>query len=168
VLRGLRLRGLNLPRLAFADGACGLRDIWHSQAPPAMAGVKKFVDLFGDRYPKATKCLLDDLPELLVFFDHPAAHWMSIRRTKPIESAFPTICNRTKLTRGAMNRQCIVAMVFKLGIEALKRWRRIIGYSQLANVCAFFLYRGDRLACLGTSPKLPSSCRSPDAPILNY
>jgi len=39
-----------------------------------MAGVKKFVEIFGDRYPKATKWLLDDLPELLAFLDHPAAH----------------------------------------------------------------------------------------------
>jgi len=47
---------------------------------------------------------------------------MSIRTTNPIESAFPTVRKRTKLTRGAMNRQGIVDMVFKLGIEAHKRW----------------------------------------------
>jgi len=78
---------------------------------------------------------------------------VSIRTTKPIESAFPTVRNRAKLTRGAMNRQGTVAMVFKLGIEAQKRWRRIIGYSQLANVCAFFLYRYDRLARLENQPE---------------
>jgi len=51
-----------------------LRDIWNAPSgDSAMAGVRKFVELFGDRYPKATKCLLDDLPELLAFFDYPAA-----------------------------------------------------------------------------------------------
>jgi len=49
-----------------------LLDIWHTpSADGAMAGVKEFVDLFGDRYPKATKCLLDDLPELLAFYRLP-------------------------------------------------------------------------------------------------
>jgi len=65
-----------------------------------MAGVKKSVEIFRGRYPKATKCLLDDLPELLAFFDCPAMHWVSIRTTNPIGSAFSTIRNRTKLTRG--------------------------------------------------------------------
>jgi len=182
VLRGLRLRGMNLPHLAIADGAGGLReapdrvfpetrlqrcwihkvrnihsymststedaasktlrDIWHiPSVDGAMAGVRKFVEIFGDRYPKTTKCLLNDLSELLAFLDYPAAHWVSIRTTNPIESAFSTIRNRTKLTRGAMNRQRTVAMVFKLGIEAQKRWRRLNGYSRLANVYKFFPYR---------------------------
>jgi len=120
-----------------------------------MAGVKKFVEIFGDRYPKATMCLLDDLPELLAFFDYPAAHWVSICTTNPIESAFSTIRNRTKLTCGAMNRQGTVAMVFMLGIEAQKRWRRINGYAQLANVCAFFPYKDGRLARLENQPEAP-------------
>jgi len=130
-----------------------------SGTPPsgdsAMAGARKFVELFGDCYPKATKCLLDDLPELLAFFDYPAAHWVSIRTTNPIESAFSTIRNRTKLTRGAMNRQGTVAMVFKLGTEAQKRWRRINGFSQLANVYAFFPYKDGRLARLENQPEAP-------------
>jgi len=131
-----------------------LRDIWNAPSgDSAMAGVRKFVEIFGDRYPKATKCLLDDLPELLAFFDYPAAHWVSIRTTNPIESAFSTIRNRTKLTRGAMNRQGTVAMVFKLGIEAQKRWRRLNGYSQLANVYAFFPYKDGRPARLEGRPE---------------
>jgi len=39
-----------------------------------MVIVKKFVGFFGDRYPNATECLPDDLPELLAFFDYLAVH----------------------------------------------------------------------------------------------
>jgi len=196
VLRGLRLRGMNPPRLAIADGAGGLRealncvfpetrlqrcwvhkernihsyispsaedaasnalrDIWNTPSgDSAIAGVKKFVELFGDRYPRVTKGLLDDLPELLAFLDYPAAHWVSIRTTNPIESALSTIRNRTKLACGAMNRQCTVAMIFKLGIEAQKRWRRINGYSQFANVYALFPYKDGHLARIENQPKAP-------------
>jgi len=63
-----------------------------------LAGIRKFVRLFGDHYPKATKCLLDDLPELLAFFDCTAAHRESIRATNPIDSAFTTIRNRMEIT----------------------------------------------------------------------
>jgi len=133
-----------------------LRDIWNApSSDSAMARVRKFVELFVDRYPKTTKCLLDHLPELLAFIDYPAAHWVSIRTTNPIESAFSTIRNRTKLTRGTMYRQGTVTMVLKLGIEAQKPCRRINGYSQLANVCAFFPHKDGRLARLESRPEAP-------------
>jgi len=124
VLRGLRLRGMNPPRLAIAGGAGGLReapdrvfpetllqrcwvhkernihsymspsteeaaskalrDIWNvPSSDSAMARVRKFFEIFVDRYPKATRCLLDDLPGLLAFFDYPAAHWCRSARTTP-------------------------------------------------------------------------------------
>jgi len=133
-----------------------------------MAGVKKFVEIFGDGYPKATKCLPDDLPELLAFFDYPAAHQMSIRTTNSIESAFSTIRNRTKLTREAMNRQGTVTMVFKLSTETQKRWRRINGYSHWPTSVRSFRTRTLAWRDSRTSPKLPPSRRPSDAPIPNY
>jgi len=54
-----------------------------------------------------------------------------------------------------MNQQGTVAIVFKLGIEALKRWRRINGNSQLANVYAFFPYKYGCLARLENQPETP-------------
>jgi len=133
-----------------------LRGIWNApSADCALAGIKKFVGVFGDPYPKVTKCLLDDLPELLAFFGCTAAHWASIRATHPTESAFTTIRNRTKLTRSAVSRQGTVAMAFKLAIETQKRWRRINGYSQLANIYAFFPHKDGRLARLESQPEAP-------------
>jgi len=46
-------------------------------------------------------------------------------------------------------------MVFKLGIEAQGRWRRINGFSQLGNVYAFFPHKDGRLARLEKQPEAP-------------
>jgi len=59
------------------------------------------------------------------FFDSLAEHRMSIRHTNPIEPAFSNVCRRTKFAREAVNRQGTVAMTFKVGIDAQKRWMRI-------------------------------------------
>ncbi len=50
-----------------------------------------FLDRFGDKYPKAAKCLQKDRKELLAFYDFPATHWVHIRITNPIESTFSTV-----------------------------------------------------------------------------
>jgi len=63
------------PHDQSAEGAASrvLREIWAApSADHAMAAAKRFVRIFGDRYPKATKYLIDDLP---AFFDYPADHW---------------------------------------------------------------------------------------------
>jgi putative transposase len=74
-----------------------------------------FVKTFEDKYPKATASLQKDRTELLAFYDFPAAHWQSIRTTNPIESAFATIRQRTKRSKGCLSRKGMLHMMFKLG-----------------------------------------------------
>jgi transposase-like protein len=62
---------------------------------------------------------------MLTFFDFPAAHWMSIRSTNVIESAFATVRLRQRVTKGAGSRAKGLMMAFKLLAMAEKRWRRI-------------------------------------------
>lgn len=50
----------------------------------------RFQLIFEDKYTKAVTCLLKDWKKLTTFFDFPAAHWVSLRTTNPIESAFAT------------------------------------------------------------------------------
>lgn len=82
---------------------------------------------FGDKYPKATACLEKDREELLAFYDFPAAHWIHIRTTNPIESTFSTVKLRTSKTRNCRPWETTLAMVFKLLESAQKRWLRIKG-----------------------------------------
>jgi transposase-like protein len=89
---------------------------------------------FQDKYPKAMECLARDREELLAFYDYPAAHWIHLRTTNPIESTFATVRLRTKKTRNCGSRDTTLAMVFKLLQSAQKRWKRIKGFKLLELV----------------------------------
>tara|TARA_R110000823_G_scaffold128193_1_gene255791 strand:+ start:26 stop:1279 length:1254 start_codon:yes stop_codon:yes gene_type:complete len=89
---------------------------------------------FRDKYPKAMENLEKDRDELLAFYDFPAIHWIHLRTTNPIESAFATVRLRTKRSRSCGNRDTTLSMVFKLLQSAQKRWKRIKGFDQLKLV----------------------------------
>jgi transposase-like protein len=78
--------------------------------------------------------LAKDRDVLLTFYDFPAEHWVHIRSTNPIESTFATVRLRTDKTPGAVSKQTILALVFKLVQSAQKRWLRIRGFKHLAEV----------------------------------
>jgi len=102
----------------------------------ALEDIQRFEQEFQAKYPKAVECLLKDQDELLTFFDFPAEHWIHLRTTNPIESAFSTVKARTKRTKGAGSRQAGLAMAFKLLLGAQKRWRRITAPHLVALVQA--------------------------------
>src|SRR6202000_140520 len=85
------------------------------------------VGLFEAKYPQAMECLKKDKEELLAFYDFPAQHWIHIRTTNPIESAFSTVRLRTKKSRNCGSRDTTLSMVFKLMESAQKRWVKIRG-----------------------------------------
>jgi len=80
------------------------------------------------------KCLVKDRDSLLTFYDFPAEHWIHIRTTNPIESTFATVRHRSRQAKGCVSRQTMLAMIYKLGMSAEKRWRRIRGFNHLAKV----------------------------------
>lgn len=91
----------------------------------ALADIKRFETVFGDKYPKAVATLLKDQDQMLTFFNYPAAHWIHLRTTNAIESAFSTVKARTRTTKGAGSRQAGLAMAFKLITMAEERWRKV-------------------------------------------
>ena len=60
--------------------------------------------------------------------------WKHIRTTNPIESVFATVRNRTRKTRGCLNRKTGLAMVFRLMMSAMKKWRKLTGANRLSEV----------------------------------
>jgi transposase-like protein len=96
----------------------------------ALKARQAFEKLFDDKYPKATACLVKSWSELTTFYHYPAAHWLSLRTTNPIESSFATVKLRTKVTKGAGNKDTATAMAFKLLQECQKKWRSIRGEKQ--------------------------------------
>ncbi len=90
----------------------------------ALAAAKVFADELS-AHPKAVAKVMGELDVLLTFYDFPEPHWKHLRTTNPIESTFSTVRLRTRVTKGAGNRQAAVAMAYKLLDAAQDRWRRI-------------------------------------------
>ena len=78
--------------------------------------------------------VLKDREVLLAHFDFPADHEVHLRTTNAIESTFATVRLRTHRTKGSGSRIATLTMVFKLGLEAQKHWRRLNGPELVAKV----------------------------------
>src|SRR6476660_2310933 len=101
----------------------------------AQCGNKSSVSLqLPSQVPKACQCLEKDKEVLFTFYDFPAQHWPHLRTTNPIESTFATVRLRTHRTKGCGSRIATLTMVFKLGMEAQKHWRRLQGFELIPKV----------------------------------
>ncbi len=94
----------------------------------AIKNLDVFDKLYNSKYPKAVACLRKDEDVLFSFYDFPAEHWQHIRSTNVIESTFATIRHRTDRTKNCTNHRTALALVFKMGMEAEKSWRKLRGY----------------------------------------
>lgn len=114
-----------LPDRLHARAKSALAEIYTAPTrADALDAAKRFADEFAD-FPKATTKILDDLDELLAFYDFPKEHWTHLRSTNPIESTFATVRLRQRRTKGAGNRRAALAMAYKLADAAQHRWRKI-------------------------------------------
>jgi len=73
------------------------------------------------KYENAVGKLVKDRDELLAFYEYPVEHWKHIQTTNRIESVFATVRNRTRKTKGCLNRKTALAMVFRLMMSAKKK-----------------------------------------------
>jgi len=94
----------------------------------------RFLGVYDDKYPKATECLRKDREHLLTFYDFPAAHWVHIRTTNPIESSFATSRLRSAKTRGNWGRDMTETMAAKLLLKAESRWKRLRKHKEIVKV----------------------------------
>jgi transposase-like protein len=124
-----------LPKSLHEKAKSDIQDIWMAETKKeANAAFDLFVETYGVKYEKAVAKLVKDRDQMLAFYDFPAEHWKHIRTTNPIESVFATVRNRTRKTKGGLNRKTALAMVFKLMISAKKKWRKINGPNRLPEV----------------------------------
>ena len=124
-----------LPKAVQPKAKTALQEIWMAEdRVSAEKAFDHFLDTYQAKYPKAAGCLEKDREALLTFYDFPAEHWAHIRTTNPIESTFATIRHRTDQAKGCVNRRTMLAMIYKLGMSAQKRWRRLRGFKHLAKV----------------------------------
>lgn len=124
-----------LPKSIQPKAKQGLHDIWQAATrADADKAFDTFIRTYEAKYPKVAEGLLKDHEELMAFYDFPAQHWQSIRTTNPIESVFGTIRHRTRRSKGCLTGDGMLHMMFKLGMCAQKKWRKLRGFAYLAKV----------------------------------
>jgi transposase-like protein len=124
-----------LPKYLQPKAKSDLQQIWMAATrDDAHRAFATFVESYEPKYPKATECLTKDQDALLAFYDFPAAHWIHLRTTNPIESTFATVRLRTVKSRGCGSRASILSTVFKLAQSAEQRWQKLHGAEMIAKV----------------------------------
>ena len=124
-----------LPKSLQGAAKSMLHEIWQADTrKSADKALDRFVATYEAKYPKAVDCLVRDREMLFAFYDFPAAHWQHLRTTNPIESSFATIRLRTVKTRNCVSAKSGLSLVHQLAMNAQKRWRRLRGFGQLADV----------------------------------
>jgi transposase-like protein len=135
-----------LPKSAHPSAKAALAEIWGAEDKThAQLAARRFADLYGVKFAKATAKVTDDLDELLTFYDYPAEHWVHLRTSNPIESTFATVRHRTRVTKGPGSRAAGLAMAFKLIEAAQNRWRAVNGPHLVALVRAGARFTNGRL-----------------------
>ncbi len=135
-----------LPKSVHAGARRALNEIVMAEdLEHARAAIEAFASDYGVKWPKAVAKVTDDAEALLCFFDYPAEHWIHLRTTNPIESAFSPVRARTRLTKGPGTRDTGLAMVFKLLQAAQGRWRAVNGPHLVALVRAGARFEAGKL-----------------------
>ena len=112
-----------------------IHEMYLSETPAnARKAFAEFKTRYKVKHPKAVECLTKDEDVLFTFYDFPAEHWLHLRTTNPIESTFATVRHRTRQTKGCGSRLATLTMVFKLAMEAERRWIRLNGHQLIAKV----------------------------------
>src|SRR6266516_2856423 len=135
-----------LPKSAHASARRAVNGIIMAEdRGHAERAIEAFATDYGTKWPKAVAKVVDDQDVLLTFYDYPAEHWLHLRTTNPIESAFSPVRARTKLTKGPGTRDTGLAMVCKLLQAAQGRWRAVNGPHLVALVRAGARFEADKL-----------------------
>ena len=131
-----------LPKYLQPKAKSDLHQIWMANTrEDAHRAFATFVQTYESKYPKAAECLTKDQGALLAFYDFPAAHWIHLRTTNPIESTFSSVRLRTAKSRGCGSRASILSTVFKLAQSAQQRWRTLRGAEMVAKVITGVQFR---------------------------
>ena len=135
-----------LPKSTHPGAKKALAEIWNAEDKKhALDAVSRFTAAYGAKFPKAVAKIIDDLDELLAFYDYPAEHWIHLRTTNPIESTFATVRHRSKITKGPGSRAAGLAMAFKLIEAAQARWRAVNAPHLVALVRAGAVFEDGKL-----------------------
>jgi putative transposase len=84
-----------------------------------------FAQTWGQRYPRAVACVLDDFAELTVHLRFPAEHWSRIRHTNLIERTFGETRRRVKVIGRLPGERSCLSLVWAVLDRASRGWRGV-------------------------------------------
>jgi putative transposase len=93
----------------------------HRQA--AVQAFRKWENQWQGQYPKAIRCLANDLDELLNFLDCPVSHRVKIRTTNAIERAFREVRRRTRTMNCFTNSKSVNRIIYGVIHHLNKSWK---------------------------------------------
>ena len=135
-----------LPKSVQPSAKSGLHEIWMAPTKEkANNAFDTFVAKYESKYPAAVECMSKDRDTLLTFYDFPAEHWVHLRTTNPVESAFSTVRHRHRRTKGSGTRKASLAMVFKLMQIAEKKWRKLTAAGRILQLLAGYSFEDGEL-----------------------
>lgn len=89
----------------------------------AAQAFKEWEKLWIGQYPKAIKCLKNDLGEMLNFLDCPQPHRVKVRTTNAIERAFREVRRRTRTMSCFTNMKSVIRIIFDVINHLNKSWK---------------------------------------------
>jgi putative transposase len=130
-----------LPKSKQAQARKALQRIYNAETrSEAAARIGRFAESY-KAYPPAVACLVENQPDLLIYFDFPREHWRHIKTTNPVESPFSAVKSRVKRAKRMMQHWSALGLVFKLMQDQQTRWHRLNAPELVAAVVAGAKYR---------------------------
>ncbi len=84
-------------------------------------------------YPRAAKCIRDDIDRQMAYYRFPVTNWKSIRTTNPIESVFASVRIRTDAAKRMRTGKSATYLLFALITRLSESWNRISGHRDIKN-----------------------------------
>jgi putative transposase len=101
-----------------------LRELMHAATrADAEAAITACTEAYQAKDPKAAAALERAQEKRLPFFDFPAAPWLHVRTTTPVEAPCRTVRWRQRVTTGAGSRAQGLVMAYTRLVRAEARWR---------------------------------------------
>jgi transposase-like protein len=88
----------------------------------ALALAEEFVNLYGERFPKAISVLETGIADALVYLRYPGSHHARLRTTNMLERLFKEVKRRTKVIRVFPNETSATSLATEITLRSSEEW----------------------------------------------
>jgi putative transposase len=88
----------------------------------ALALAEEFVNLYGERFPKAISVLETGIADALVYLRYPGSHHARLRTTNMLERLFKEVKRRTKVIGVFPNETSATSLATEITLRSSEEW----------------------------------------------